>query len=199
MLTFKTNELRAALCHSAVKDIRHYLNSVCLQVIGAVPTCYLVSTDGFTLFAGIANVTWTNEPQKGNWSMLIPESTIKAALKTAGTKAKTILLQSLPDGRYSLGNIVFTPIDGQFPNWERVIPTSHNAELAQFNPFLLIKCNDSLNYWLDTKGKVYPLQYNGDSTASYQVTGAVCAVMPMRDVYNPDPLIPMPSSFQQSA
>jgi DNA polymerase III sliding clamp (beta) subunit (PCNA family) len=194
MLTLKVNQLKAALCHSAVKDVRYYLKSVMLKVVGNDPVvCYLSATDGFTMFLGHANVTWDGEPQKGDWEMLIPVDAIKTALKGIG-KAKVITLSALPDGRYKLGDILFTPIDGKFPDVERVIPTSFSGETGQFNLELLVRCQDSLRFWCNHKTGGYKLLHNGESAASYRVPGAVCVVMGVRVDYEAE-LLPMPSSF----
>jgi hypothetical protein len=132
--------------------------------------------------------------------MTIPLDTCKKISK----KADTVILESLPDGNYLIDGIRFTPLDGRYPDYTRVI-TRHDQVTgdntpSNFNWEYLVQGNDALNTYYGGKNKVYALvqrgndaglMHNGENTA-------VVVIMPMRvkDIGNyqgfndtfPDPL-----------
>jgi len=194
MLTLKKSQLKAASLHSGVKDIRYYLNGVCLMVNGVDPVVvHLAATNGHTLFLGHADVVWTDEPQKGDWQIIIPADAIKTAL-AGNRKQSLITLSALPDGRYSLGDVIFSPIDGKFPDIDRVISNELSGEIGQYNPDLLKTCADSIAAWNNEKMCSEPLLHNGTGGAQYRTHGAVCVVMP-HWTNEPACLISLPSSY----
>ena len=187
MLSIQKHQLAAALSCAAVKDVRYYLQGVLLEVTRAGDV-HLVGTDGACMFAGLIaapNVQWTDAHQLGPWTMIIPFATVKAALKEC---KGTVELRALPDGRYTLGSQVFTPVDGRFPDWRRIIPTaqvldSRGEKPAQFDPDLLVKCRDALKHW-HQGGAKFTAHLHAHETQAAVMTGAdmtgFCVVMPWR-------------------
>ena len=174
MLPLAKNQLRAALSHAAVKDIRYYINGVLLEVC-ANGDVHLVATDGHRIFCGLVlNPQWTDTPQKGPFSMIIPFDTVKAATKGKGD----VTLSALPDGRYSLGDSIFSPVDGKFPDWRRVIPSGKGETSAQYNWKYINAASRAIKEWHDDKNAAANLK--GDVMHGPDRT-AFCVVMPMRE------------------
>ena len=117
-----TDLLKAALFCASSEESRYYLRGVHLSTTG-----HLVTTDGHRLFcAKLAEAVAAD--------VIIPLETVKAALKLAPKKAAVIELNG-----NTLGGVVFTPVDGTFPDWRRVIPPvdgyqSGTNTPAHFNP-----------------------------------------------------------------
>ena len=129
-------QLRAALIFSAVKDIRYYLNCVCLHV-GECGDARLVATDGHRL----AIVKLCDQSSAAPGEYLIPSDTLKT-VKKAGRLDKLPLLLTVDGGRFSLadqsdGAILCGSklIDGKFPDFQRVTPMPENmsGEPGAFN------------------------------------------------------------------
>lgn len=170
MLEIKTAHLKAALTHASKSDIRYYLNGVCLT-IGESGMAYLMATDGMRAFIGSFTANWTDVEKKGPFQIIIPRDTVTAAIKLAG---KNILcrLDVLRDGRYSLGGVQFTAIDGKFPDINRIIPSTISGETAQYNPEFLLAARDALRVWHGVKTLCPAMQYNGNFPAVMSSNGA---------------------------
>ena len=201
MLRIEKSQLRAALQCAAKGDIRFQLNSVCMEIC-ANGDMHLIGCDGQSLFAGritANNVRWTEEPQKGGWKMIIPRAAIETALVPKGFSE--LLLSAMPDGRYSLGDTIFAPVDGQYPDWRRVIPKGNlEVEAAQFNPDLVSRCAKALREWFNKKELVTFLRQHGNNSAimSGLDNSAFCIVMPRRDDGYYEPFNPAPLTAEDS-
>jgi DNA polymerase-3 subunit beta len=118
-----TDLLKAALLCASTEETRYYLKGVHLS-----PSGHMVTTDGHRMFvAKLAEAVPAD--------VIIPLETIKAALKLAPKKAAVIELNG-----NTFGGVVFTPVDGTFPNWKAVIPPmdgfkpGDDTAPAHFNP-----------------------------------------------------------------
>ena len=116
-LTLTAANIKAAIFCAADKDVHYYLNGVHIRV-EADNCVYVESTSNSVAFQTIEE-TLADNNQKGPFSIIIPLAAAKAAVKT---KAPLLTLAALPDGRYSLGDVLFTALDGRFPEVDRVIP-----------------------------------------------------------------------------
>jgi DNA polymerase-3 subunit beta len=179
MITFTKSQLRAALSHAAVKDIRYYLNGVLLEFT-ASGDIHIVATDGHRMFCGLipaAIARWTDTPQKGPFSIIVPSDTVKTAVKGKGD----ITLSAMPDGRYSLGDPIFTPIDGKFPDWRRVIPTKRiQQDALQFNWSYIADAEKAIQTWHDSKPNTELRTYDGSGVMHGPDCTAFCVIMPRR-------------------
>lgn len=179
MINLKVTELKAALECVAKDDIRYYLNGLCIDVINE-REAMIVSTNGHYLFACHADMDDMITDFRGK--IIIPTESLKMALKTQAKTVPYIVLKRLDDGNCQLGNsVIFKPIDGEFPDYKRVIPQSVSGETGQFNPDYLSVINKSIK----TYGQlIYPvgLCHNGGRAAVMYFGRAVCVVMPVRDV-----------------
>jgi DNA polymerase-3 subunit beta len=199
MLTLKSHQLKAALNCAATKDVRYYLNGIALQCIDE--QIYILASDGHMLFAGKPDAMWTGEVQRGPWTIIIDSATVKAACKT-GTKEVT--LSALPNGKYSLGATIFSPVDGRFPDRQKIVPSKTDGAIAQFDPRLLVNCAKALGDWQQSKGPVRPyVAHNGNSAAIVTTSDktAFCIVMPCRIERGASPfeVSPISKTFTEAA
>lgn len=180
-LALKKSAMKAALICAAVKDMRPYLNGVNIRFVPGKDGGQLVfaSTTGSILFAGTTPADWDEGEQTAGFDITIPSETVKAALKG---RLPVALLSSLPDGRYSLADVIFAPLEGKYPDYERVIPTACDGQVAQFDPELLTKAQDALRAYYDSPRMVTTLHHNGPGCAAVSGNGpdAVVTVMPWK-------------------
>ena len=103
-----TDLLKAALVCASSEETRYYLRGVHLSMSG-----HMVTTDGHRMFvARLADKPAAN--------VIVPYADVVAALKLAGARAKDLEIDLAAN---RIGQISFTPVDGTFPAWQRVVPT----------------------------------------------------------------------------
>jgi hypothetical protein len=184
-ITLKTSVLRAALICSAKKDIRYYLQGICISINGP-DVAMVYGTDGHVLFAGQCPIVVIDAPTEYGFQIIIPSETIKAIDK----KAEFIDLETIEGGAkdyYLLGNARFQAIDARYPDISRVVPARDafsELKISYFDPELLVKGNEALAmFYGDKKGKIFPLSQRGDSSGAIHnnQNDAVVVVMPMRN------------------
>ena len=204
-ITLKTSVLRAALICSAKKDIRYYLQGVCVS-INNPDVAMVYGTDGHILFAGQCPIDVIDAPEAYGFQIIIPSDTIKAIDK----KSEFIDLETIEGGAkdyYLLGDARFQAIDARYPDISRVVPArdafSFGQTISYFDPELIVKGNEALAmYYGDKKGKVFPLSQRGDYSGAIHnnQNDAVVVVMPMRnDAGNYQGLNPDFMQVQQKA
>lgn len=114
----------------AEKDIRFYLNGVCLE-IRPRETRY-IATDGHRL-AILRDEVPENEPDQVPAVLIIPRDVCKGA-KRAMKKIPLVSLQydaaqPLAECRIDEGaSVVFRPIDAKYPDFTRVVPSKVSGE-----------------------------------------------------------------------
>jgi DNA polymerase III sliding clamp (beta) subunit (PCNA family) len=101
-----TDLLKAALLCASQEETRYYLRGVHLSTTG-----HLVTTDGHRMFVARLN-------ERPAADVIVPYADVQAALKLAGARA--VELEVTGD---RIGQIAYTPVDGTFPDWRRVVPT----------------------------------------------------------------------------
>ena len=179
-------------CVADKKDPRYYLHGVYVKIKQGKatnePRAVVASTNGCILFVGLSEVDSTYEfPDIAPWldqSLIIPIDAIKSLDK----KAHTVHLSQIDANTYRLGNTVFTPIDGQYPDIARVIPDreqldSKEQKPAVFNPDLLARANKALQTYYGAKPTTtYQLNQYGDDAAIMHAgeNRAQVVVMPIR-------------------
>ena len=144
--------LKASIHCAAKNDTRYYLNGVCLSFIhGEYPRIEIVSTDGHIISAFSDTLIYSEGEQTSDYQIIVPLDVVKNAIK--GCKHDTVILQSLDDGYYLLGDIRFLPIDAKFPEYRRVLPTCNSKpSAAQCNPELLMRGQAAIrDYYTDKK------------------------------------------------
>lgn len=168
-----TDLLKAALfCASNEKSL-YYLRGVHLSTSG-----HMVTTDGHRLFcAKLAEAVPAD--------VIIPLDTVKAALNLAGKRAETIELNG-----NTLGGVVFTPVDGTFPDWRRVIPPmdgykpGENQTPAHFNPDYICDLGQMARALGSKTGTFYKIhawdKESPHGVTFCQRTDCFAVIMPMR-------------------
>jgi DNA polymerase III sliding clamp (beta) subunit (PCNA family) len=112
-----TDILKAALFCASSEESRYYLRGVHLSTSG-----HLVTTDGHRMFVARLN----DRPAA---DVIVPYADVAAALKLAGARCKDIEVtvdvtgSALPQVTGKIHSIAYTPVDGTFPDWRRVVPT----------------------------------------------------------------------------
>lgn len=178
-IELKVNTLKAAALSAGTKDIRYYINGVCIDIKNATQMV-VIGTNGNYCFIGVENYEGDYiEPQQ----IIIPSEAIASALKGYDKKLNFITLEKLTDKKYSLGNVMFEPIDGKYPDYARIIPNKENvkAEIGYYNHEYLQVGSKALKA---ACGEEYPtLNQHGESDAAVmtcKMDNYIFIVMPMR-------------------
>ena len=174
MIMIQASALKAALISAPTKDVRYYLNGVVIRITDA-GNVYIMSTDGPRAFIGKLTNAWIDEPQLKALDIIIPVESVKDALMS---KIDSLSLLSLQDGVYSLGSVIFTPIQGKFPDLGKVIPSALTFVCANYNAKYLADAEKALKLWDNDKNGYYELQQNGTGIALMTCKGAQIVIMP---------------------
>lgn len=185
-ITFKTSVLRAALICAAKKDLRYYLQGICIS-INHPEVAMVYGTNGHILFAGQSPIEVIEAPEAYGFEIIIPGDVIKApsVKKTDTVTLETI--DSMPKGYYVLGNSRFQAIDARFPDVSRVIPSRDafaEVKPSYFKPEYLCTANEALAmFYGHKKDKCYSLAQRGDASGVVhnERNDALVVVMPMRN------------------
>jgi DNA polymerase-3 subunit beta len=105
-----TDLLKAALLCASSEETRYYLRGVFLSTTG-----HLVTTDGHRMFVARLD-------ERPTADVIVPYADVAAALKLAGARCKD--LEVTADRIHS---IAYTPVDGAFPDWRRVVPSGEET------------------------------------------------------------------------
>jgi hypothetical protein len=190
-LTIQYSALRAAQHAAAVKDVRFYLCGVHVHFSqhrdGENLMAQFTGTDGHIMFTGASPYSFGDnegDAQTAAWSMIIPHT----AIPKKAPKCGTLTLASLPDGRYMLGDTVFAPVDGRFPDYARVTPdaaafAAHPAAIGQYDPDLLARAKLALHTFYGTSKGAFYLHQRGPRESAIMAghdERACVVIMPMR-------------------
>lgn len=148
MLQILTNQLKAAVMMAATKDVRYYLKGVCISVTED-GTVHIKATDGVVAFEDVAPNKC--ETQKGPFHIIIPLDAAKVAAKTKGP---VVQLSALPDGKYLIADTVFAPVDGHFPDTDRIFArrdSSFDNTVAHYDFERLARCQLAMRTALGSK------------------------------------------------
>jgi DNA polymerase-3 subunit beta len=152
-MQINVNYLKAATLVTSKEETRYYLKGVSINA--GYKGVFIVATDGHRMAAFKQAETYDGAPI----DIIIPTETVNA-LKT---KEETVELGKINENQYMLGNIIFTPIDGTFPDWRRIVPKELSNQTAQFNLSYLgdfAKVAKALG-----KGTPAYVNHNGESAA----------------------------------
>lgn len=138
-MQIKTNDLKAVLLAAGKKDVRYYLNGV------HVNSQHIVGTDGHRLHAIAHGGDWPHDP------VTIPSDVVELAVK-----AKTLELTLTPQ---SLGAISYKPLDGRYPDYQRVLPAPTGVVTSE----RYIDVNPE--YWRDAEKAIKLTGWRGEHPA----------------------------------
>lgn len=166
--------LLAVAVAAAVQDVRCYLKSVLVE-ISATET-RLVATDGAILAAIRTSAeNETTEP----FSFMIPVETI-SRVKSSGSDVISLEIEK---DRYALDGVAFSPVDGKFPDYRRVIPKYVNGEPSFFDPELVARFA-KIGKTLKAKGSTWIRQNGKNDAAVVLISGFedfIGVLMPVRE------------------
>ena len=174
-IDLKINEIKAVLECAGKNDVRYYLNGALIEKTYSGQV-FLVSTDGTKLFCGHVDTIKEGMPEK----VLIERESLELALKS---KIKEFILDT---DKKTLGPLTYKEIDGNFPDWRRVVPdplSFKDPKPAQFDPSLVLSCAKALTYWDNAKDIQANINHRGEQSALMtrgSHTGAFCVIMPRR-------------------
>jgi len=121
--------LRAAVIVASKEETRYYLKGVAVQA--GDKGAFIVATDGHRAMA----FRQSAEAQ-APVDIIIPAGIIAGITvnKHVERAHLTCVGENLWRIDYGSTSVVFSPIDGTFPDWRRVVPKEISGETAQFNP-----------------------------------------------------------------
>lgn len=160
MIKLKTASIKAACGIAATKDIRYYLIGIQILVRddGSV---HVRSTSGSAAFDDLM-------PDKSAYApadFIIPLDVAKTIAKS---KSEFVEITMSADGRYECAGQIFAPIDGKFPDVDRVMPardTTFDTAVNHYDAELLSKCQTAMRI------------ATGSSSAFYRVQNSPCGLM----------------------
>ena len=182
--SISADTIKALLVIAGKNDIRHNINSVCIDVRAS--DAVAVGCDGHKLLA-VAFTATDDAPALVPGQYIIRREaleSVKAVLKRPilVTSDATARMATLDNGNAA----TTTPLmDDKYPDWRRAVPLTVSGEVAQFNAD-----------YVGAFGKVHKLlggkyspsiRHNGDNAARVILPGdAIGVLMPMRG--DPQPL-----------
>ena len=112
-------------------DTRHYLNGIFLHLTDVNKKIYLtaVATDSHRLSSSSMEV----DPSTNFSSLILPKKTVfQLCTLLQETNEKIIMQTSDSKIQFSIGNVklISKVIDGKFPDYRKVVPTSNNKALS---------------------------------------------------------------------
>jgi len=174
-----TDLLKAALLCASTEETRYYLKGVHLSTSG-----HMVTTDGHRMFVARLN-------DKPAADVIIPLADVQAALKMVGPRCKEIDV----DGT-KIASIMYTPVDGTFPDWRRVVPTGEETHTKPEDSAAHVHFNHAYIGDLAKMGKalagasmLHPTSASNPCLVTFgEREDCLAVLMPVRRNITPDPL-----------
>ena len=177
MITVKTQSIKAACGMAATKDVRHYLVGVQILVRDNGDV-HVRATDGTLAFDDLM-------PEKSAFApadFIIP---LEIAKLIAKSKAPMVEITIAPDGRFECVGQIFKPLDGKFPDCDRILPNrdrQFDTAVNQYDAELLVRCQTAMRIatglskaFFKTQNSPVGLMHRENDTYPR------CAVMPLHD------------------
>ena len=166
--------LKAVMFSAAKNDVRYYLNGV------------MVRNGEMAASNGHMALIIKSDGIKSDGEYIIDNDTLKMIVTShKGIKGDNRI--EVIDGVVTTGKskVHITPVDGHFPDVNRVIPQESSGEIAHFNAEYLLACQKANGEFLDRKSVYIKLQHNGQSVAKFESEDEggnklIGAVMPVR-------------------
>ena len=149
--------LKAVMIAAAKKDVRYYLNGVMVR------NGELAATNGHMV------LMIKSESIKSDGEYIIDNDTLKMIVTShKGIKGDNRV--EVADSMTVTGGskIHIAPVDGKFPDVNRVIPQETSGEIAHFNAEYLLACQKANGEFLDHKYPWIKLQHNGKAGAKFE-------------------------------
>ena len=149
--------LKSVSLAAAKNDVRYYLNGVMIR------NGEIAATNGHMA------LMVKSESIKSDGEYIIDNDTLKM-LFTAHKGIKGDTRIEVVDSVAITGKskISITPVDGKFPDINRVIPQEPSGEIAHFNAEYLLACQKANDKFLGGKCPLVKLQHNGQAVAKFE-------------------------------
>ena len=133
--------IAAALCAVSKEETRYYLKGVFFDARG-----FIAATNGHIAFAARCNEAFKLagvRPERLSDALpgvIVPDAALRQAIKAAGrAKGDRYVIERDANGLwwilYGNARIHFEPVDGNFPDWQRIIPTApETLTAAHYQP-----------------------------------------------------------------
>lgn len=159
--SFNLRALKAAAVASSSEETRYYLKGVCLEPRGT--DALFVATDGHRLICFKEAGEIGGFPQK----IIIPAhiiAQIKVGARDVEARAELTVTEAGDLAiRYDGVSYGFTPIDGTFPDWRRVVPMKFTGEAGHFNPEYVLDFTKAARIATGKRDAAARMQQNGPS------------------------------------
>ena len=182
-ITLETAHVLAAAELASKKDVRFYLNGICVDGFG--PQVLVVGTNGTCL-----GIIRTGVAAAEKFAFIVPNMQIDILKKSGGAGVVFTYAGERHDGQgqwkmESLGVSSTWTTEGCYPDFRRIVPEKTSGEAAQYAPELIqkfLKARKALNL-SDKKTVKMTTAHNGSSAAL--VSFPECAIftgviMPLR-------------------
>ena len=149
--------IKAVMMATSKKDVRYYLNGMVVRN-GEIAT----SNGDMVLII-------KSDCIKSDGEYIIDNATLKMIVTShKGIKGDTRI--EVIDSMTTTGSskISITPVDGKFPDVNRVIPQKTSGEIAHFNYEYLLNCQKANCEFLGRKYAYIKLQHNGQAGAKFE-------------------------------
>jgi DNA polymerase-3 subunit beta len=187
-VTVPTAHVNAALQAVSDEKARYYLCGLFFDARG-----YIAATNGHILFAARCSDAGKladcrpsyAAPDSAMAGVIVPTDALAQAVKAAGrSKGPGMTIERDAQGQWWIlhGNarVAFTPVDGTFPDWQRVIPTApETLTPAHFDPRYIAAIGNMSKALRDGKkdaGAFFILHQDGDNPALVTFNRAVAKV-----------------------
>ena len=149
--------LKAVSLAAAKNDVRYYLNGV------------MVRNGEMAASNGHMALLIKSESVKSDGEYIIDNDTLKMIVtEHKGIKGDNRVEVVDSVAITGKNRISITPVDGKFPDVNRVIPQETSGEIAHFNAEYLLACQKANQEFFDSKGSYIKLQHNGQYGAKFE-------------------------------
>jgi DNA polymerase-3 subunit beta len=180
-ITVQHDTIKALLLIAPKADIRYYLNGVCADVRNGAAT--LVATDGHRLLAVPVAADDVESAIDGQY--IIARDVLDAVKPVKIPRSDNLPLTiEIADARITItgATTATSPtVDGRYPDWRRVTPTSANNEPAQYQPEY-IGAFGKVGELFGGKNVKCVIHHNGLGAAlvTFPTSEAIGVIMPLR-------------------
>ena len=190
-ISFDARTLKAALLCTSTDETRYYLKGVAVQLDG--DKLFIVATDGHRLLAMQPEFTIerddTDAANRAEFgSVIIPADIVKNLKLDKRVNDCTLTIDAGKGEIEHCGQSVrFGFVDGSFPNWRQVIPSTITGELAQFDASYIGELPKIVKAF-DKRDSKIEIEHNGGSPAFVALDlpmPYVCLLMPFRGSSDP--------------
>lgn len=133
-ITLRGEFLRAANKLAARNDIRYYLNGVCVEIADEVR---YIATNGSAIL-----VLRDRESRGAAARIVVPSAAIEMLSDARGALTLTYDAER-PGAECRLGDVMFTPIDGKYPEYRKIFPETVSKEWAAIQPRYLLMFHEA--------------------------------------------------------